>query len=59
MLALRTIRDHPELVTQGAANKGEKVDIDAILALDGDVRRIIKDVEKLRAQKNRARAAET
>lgn len=56
MLALRTIRDHPELVTQGAANKGEKVDIDAILALDGDVRRIIKDVEKLRAQKNRASA---
>ena len=54
MLSLQTIRDHPEIVVQGAANKGEKIDIKGILALDGKVRKIIKDVEDLKAKRNRS-----
>ena len=54
MLSLKTIREHPEFVDQGAANKGEKIDIKGILALDGKVRKIIKDVEDLKAMRNRS-----
>ncbi|HUV31840.1 MAG TPA: serine--tRNA ligase [Acidobacteriota bacterium] len=56
MLDLRFIREHPDLVKTGAAHKNETCDIDRILALDEHRRDIIRSVERLKAERNRASA---
>lgn len=54
MLDLKFIRENPELVKTGAANKNEKCDIDLILKLDEERREIIRKVEQLKAERNKA-----
>ncbi|MFQ6607469.1 MAG: serine--tRNA ligase [Fidelibacterota bacterium] len=54
MLPLQLIRESPELVAQGVANKGEEINIDNILTLDRKVRQVIQEVEAMKAEKNRA-----
>ena len=54
MLDMKLVREQPELVRSGAANKNEKCDLDAILALDGRRREIIRNVERLKADRNQA-----
>lgn len=57
MLDLKFIRENPELVKTGAANKNEKkCDIDLILRLDEDRREIIRKVEQLKGERNQASA---
>lgn len=56
MLDMRFIRENPELVRTGAANKNEKCDIDQILKLDEQRREIIRGVEKLKAERNKVSA---
>jgi seryl-tRNA synthetase len=56
MLDMRFIREFPDLVKSGAANKNETCDIDAILRLDEDRREIIRKVEQLKAERNAASA---
>ncbi len=57
MLDLRFIRENPDLVKTGAANKNEKkCDVDAILKLDEQRREIIHNVEHLKAERNKATA---
>ena len=53
MLDLKFIRENPEQVRTGALNKKEKCDIDRILSLDERRRDIIRDVEKLKSDRNR------
>jgi len=53
MLDLAFIRENADLVRTAAKNKGEKVDIDALLALDAQRREALAAFEKLRAEQNR------
>lgn len=54
MLDLEFIRNNPDRVKAAALNKGDKADIDGLLALDSEHRRILQQVESLRAQLNAA-----
>ena len=56
MLDIKLVREQPDLVRSAAANKNEKCDLDAILALDGRRREIIRTVERLKAERNQASA---
>ena len=57
MLALTFIREHPDLVRDGARRKGETAPVDEILRLDAERRRLVGDEERLRAEQ-RQRSAE-
>jgi seryl-tRNA synthetase len=52
MLDLKFIRENAELVKQAVANKHEKADIDAILALDEQKRKLQFEFDNLRARQN-------
>ena len=52
MLDVEFIRQNPDAVRQAAANKGEKVDVDAFLALDAKRRELMTKVETLRGERN-------
>jgi seryl-tRNA synthetase len=54
VLALSFIREHPDQVKAGLARKNETAPIDEILALDARRRQILSDLERLRAEQNRA-----
>jgi len=56
MLALNFIREHPELVRQGALRKGEPAPIEEILALDLQHRQLLGEEEAARREMN-ARSA--
>ncbi|MEW5993355.1 MAG: serine--tRNA ligase [Candidatus Zixiibacteriota bacterium] len=56
MLDLKFIRENPDLVKAGIAKKNDKSDIDAILDLDRQRRDVLKQVEDLRAERNRVSA---
>jgi len=56
MLDLGFIRDNADTVRQAIADKGDKADLDGILALDADRRRILFEVEGLRKRSNEASA---
>lgn len=52
MLDIKRIREQPELIRQGIANKNEKGDLDAVLQLDRRRRDIITEVEQLKSTRN-------
>ncbi len=54
MLDLKFIRENPGAVRKGAADKGIVCDLDKILALDADVRRLKTETQQLEAQRNAA-----
>jgi len=56
MLDIKTIRDAPDLVKAGGKKKRIPVDaeVDRILVLDGDRRKLTHEKEELKAQQNRA-----
>lgn len=56
MLDLKFIRENPELVKAGIAKKNDKSDIDAILEMDEQRREIIREVEQLKGERNKASA---
>ncbi|GAB4301035.1 MAG: hypothetical protein Kow0098_28920 [Ignavibacteriaceae bacterium] len=56
MLDIKFIRENPELVKQGIINKNEKDRVDEILSLDEKRRKIIAEVEELKAKKNQVSA---
>jgi len=53
MLDLAFIRGNPDGVKKAARDKGERVDIDAILCLDAERRKRLNAFEQLRAEQNR------
>jgi seryl-tRNA synthetase len=53
MLDLKAIREHPEPYRQALARRGAADDIDRVLALDEERRKLITRVEELRAEQNR------
>ncbi len=52
MLDLHFIREHPDLVKEGIARKGDTAPIDEILELDKVRRSILREVEALRSKRN-------
>lgn len=54
MLDIKFIRQNPEKVKEGCRKKGVKVDIEKLLQIDKQRREVLKEVEKIRAEKNRA-----
>ncbi len=53
MLDIKYIRENPEKVKAGIANKNEKGNVDELLALDEERRNIIVQVEELKATRNK------
>jgi len=54
LLDIKFIRENVEIVKKAVTNKGEKADIDRIIALDIERRRVLQDVEELRGERNRS-----
>jgi seryl-tRNA synthetase len=54
VLDLRLIRERPEEVERGLAAKGGAEQIRAIVGVDGERRRLLREVEELKALRNRA-----
>ncbi len=52
MLAIRTIRENPDLVRKALADRGADVDLDRLLELDARRRSILQELEALRARRN-------
>ncbi len=57
MLDRKTIRQDHETVRQAIIDKNESADLDAFLALDAEHLALIREVEELQAERNRASAA--
>jgi len=57
MLSLSFIREHPDLVKEGARKKGEPAPVDEILRLDAERREALTRLEQLKAEQNRRSAA--
>ncbi|NQU82967.1 MAG: serine--tRNA ligase [Parcubacteria group bacterium] len=53
MLDIKYIRENPEKVQKGAKDKGVEVDIDRVLQLDEERRKMIVDIEQKRAERNK------
>ncbi|MGD8781064.1 MAG: serine--tRNA ligase [Ignavibacteria bacterium] len=53
MLDIKFIRENPELVKQGIANKNERDTVDEILSLDKEKRANLQKVEELKAKRNK------
>lgn len=54
MLDIKTIRENPELIKTNSKNRLSTVDIDALLALDVEVRNLITEIEGARAKRNQS-----
>jgi seryl-tRNA synthetase len=52
MLSLQFIRDNPDAVRRAAEAKNVPLDLDALLALDGEVRALKSRVDEIRRQRN-------
>jgi seryl-tRNA synthetase len=57
MLSLSFIREHPDLVKEGARKKGESAPVDEILTVDRERRELLTRVEQLKAEQKRRSAA--
>jgi len=53
MIDLKDLRQNPEKYRQGAANKNSPVDLDALLAVDSELRAAMTRQQELTAEKNR------
>ncbi len=56
MLDLKKIQENKEKITELLARKGYTADFDSVLSLDEERRKIISEVEKLKAQRNKVSA---
>src|SRR6185436_13107698 len=57
MLSLQFIRDNPEAVRSAAEAKNAPLDLDRLLAVDGEVRGLKTRIDELRRQRNEISAA--
>lgn len=53
MLDLKFVREHPQIVREAIINKNEPADLDRLLALDQDRRRLLQEAEELKQLRNR------
>ncbi|MEE2877286.1 MAG: serine--tRNA ligase [Candidatus Neomarinimicrobiota bacterium] len=53
MIPLKQIREDPDRIIQAAADKGEVIEMERLLELDGKSRTLISEVEQKKAERNR------
>jgi seryl-tRNA synthetase len=58
MLDIRFIRENPELVAEKSKQKGYDVNIQKLLALDDNRRKLLSEIEKVRAERNEVAASQ-
>ena len=56
MIDLKILRSQPELLKQAIRNKGAKVDLDLLFELDANQAALLRQVEEMRAERNRLAA---
>ena len=54
MLDLKFIRENPQIVKEGLRDRNSKLDIDELLKLDEDRRKLLVEVEQLKSERNKA-----
>lgn len=54
MLDIRFIRDNPDIVREAMRRRGEDAPVDELLAVDEERRRLVTEVEQMKAQRNEA-----
>lgn len=54
MLDIKFIRDNPKLVADKAKQKGYDVDVDKLLKVDAERRKLIEEVDKIRSERKKA-----
>ena len=54
MIDLKLLRNQPDLVRAAIRNKGASVDLDRVLELDREYVALLREIEKVRAERNRA-----
>ena len=54
MIDLKFIRDNKDAVKEAIKNRGYKLDIDELISLDEDHRKLLAEAEELRSQRNKA-----
>src|SRR3972149_765934 len=54
MLDIRFIRENPKLVEEKAKQKGYDVDVNKLLKVDGERRKLIEEVDKIRSERKKA-----
>lgn len=54
MLDIKFIRENPQLVKEKSKQKGYEVDVDKLLKVDEDRRKLIEEVDKLRSDRKKA-----
>jgi seryl-tRNA synthetase len=59
MKDIKLIRDNPDLVKKKLQNRGAKVDVDRIVNLDKEKRKLIQEIENLKAEKNKLGAKDS
>jgi seryl-tRNA synthetase len=52
VIDLRLLRSHPDEVREGLAKRGESGDIDRLLRIDAEHRRLLAETERLKAERN-------
>ena len=52
MLSIQFVREHPEEVRRALARRNTEAPLDEVLVLDGERRRVLTEVESLRAERN-------
>jgi len=53
MIDIKIIRENPEIVKEGLKKRNSKFNLDEIISLDGDYRKILKENEELKAKRNK------
>jgi seryl-tRNA synthetase len=54
MIDIKIIRENPEKIKELCEKRNKKVDVDKLLDLDKQKRKLLQEIEKIRAQKNQA-----
>jgi seryl-tRNA synthetase len=54
VLAIEYLRDNPDSILKAAQSKGDKVEISKIIELDGVRRKLLSEINELRAKRNAA-----
>ncbi|MEK9152148.1 MAG: serine--tRNA ligase, partial [Patescibacteria group bacterium] len=57
MIDLKLLREHPETVKKAVVDKRAKVDVDAVIKLDAERRRLSMEIEEIQRQRNEAAKA--
>lgn len=52
MIDVRLLRDDPDRVREGLARRGEEIDVDRLVRLDEEYRRLLVESERLKAERN-------